>query len=141
MIHRRGFTLVEILLAVSLLGVFTLLASRLLGANMRITQGTLTADSNTARFDRAIRMLRTDVAASDSIESSAPGVVRIRNSANQTVEWKTAGNSVSRSIGTETREWEVGQPLHLKLDGAVVLLSVSPADEIAMASFPKGAPR
>jgi prepilin-type N-terminal cleavage/methylation domain-containing protein len=139
--HTRGFTLVETLLAVSLLAVFSLLAFRLLGANMHITRTTFTSNWNTARFDRAVRMLRADVTGSVSVEMPTPGLLRIHEAGNCTIEWKCTANSLSRSTGTEARTWDLGQHLHLKLDGAVVLLSVNPLDEIAMASLPKGASR
>jgi prepilin-type N-terminal cleavage/methylation domain-containing protein len=141
MTHRRGFTLIEILLSVSLLGVFSLLAFRLIGANMDIARATRTANWNTARFDSAVRMLREDVSDSGSIETPRPELLRIRSPGNPPIEWEITGNSLSRSIGPDHRRWDVGQPLHLKVDGAVVLLSVSASDEIAMAPLPRGVSR
>jgi prepilin-type N-terminal cleavage/methylation domain-containing protein len=137
----NGFTLVETLLAVSLLGVFSLLAFRLIGSNMHITEATLAADSNTARFDRAVSMLRADVAGSTSIDMPEPGTLRIKGSDGQPIEWKITGNTLSRTLGTHLRVSDVGQPLNLKLDGAVVLLSTSDLNQIAMAPPPKGRER
>ena len=141
MIRRRGFTLVEVLLALSLLGVFSLVAYRLLGANMKVTEATLMADSNSARFDRAVAALRTDVFDSASLEMPSPGLLRVHGSDKQLVEWKIDHNTICRTQASARRAWDVGQPLDLKLDGAVVLLSVNGDDQLAMAARPKGGTR
>lgn len=141
MIRRRGFTLVEVLLALSLLGVFSLVAYRLLGANMKVTEATLMADSNSARFDRAVAALRTDVFDSASLEMPSPGLLRVHGSDKQIVEWKIDHNTICRTQASARRTWDVGQPLDLKLDGAVVLLSVNGDDQLAMAARPKGGTR
>jgi prepilin-type N-terminal cleavage/methylation domain-containing protein len=137
----RGFTLIEILLAVCLLGVFSLIAFRLIGANMHVTEATLAADANTARFDHAVRMLREDVAGSVSIEMPGQGSLQITASDGRSIEWKITGNSLSRTSGAELRIADLGQPLKLKLDGDVVVLSLSDVDQIAMAPSPRGAAR
>jgi type II secretory pathway pseudopilin PulG len=137
----RGFSLVDTLFAVSLLGVFTLLAARLLFANSGIVRATLDSDSNTARFDRAVAQLRADVQSSASIEMPQPGDLQIHEPGEKIVEWHAAARTLTRRSGDQLRSWDIGQPLALKLDGAVALLSITPTDEIALAATPKGAPQ
>lgn len=141
MIRRRGFSLIEILLTLSLLGVFSLLAFRLLGANMKVTEATLMADSNTARFDRAVAALRADVFDSASLEMPSPRLLRIHGSDKQIVDWEIDGNTIRRTRAAARRAWDVGQALDLKLDAAVVLLSINGNDQLAMAARPKGGMR
>jgi prepilin-type N-terminal cleavage/methylation domain-containing protein len=127
---RRGFSLIEVLLALSLLGVFLLIASRVIVANIHAQTANLTAEGNTARFDRAVIALRADVANSKSVEMPEPAVLRIHLADNQTIEWRADHHSLIRSA-SDNRTWDVGQSLNFKLDGAVVLLSDG-TDEIAM---------
>jgi prepilin-type N-terminal cleavage/methylation domain-containing protein len=128
---RRGFSLIEVLLALSLLGVFLLIASRVIVANFHTQAANLAAEGNTARFDRAVIMLREDVANSKSVEMPEAAVLRIHLPDNQTVEWRADHHSLSRSA-SDNRTWDIVQSLKFKLDGAVVLLSDG-TDEIAMA--------
>ena len=138
---RRGITLIDMLLAIALLGVFMLLAFRLVRASVHTTEQTLRADDNAARFDRAIGTLRADVADSASIEMPQPALLRIHGPDSQTIEWRSDRHSLSRSTPSENRTWDVGQPVNLKMDGAVVLVSASASDQIAMASVHSGGPR
>lgn len=128
---RRGFSLTEMLLAISLLGVFMLIASRVIVANVRAQGSNLAAEANTARFDRAVIMLREDVAHSKSVEMPEPATLRIHLANNQTVDWYTDHQSLARKA-SDNRAWDIGQTLKFKLDGAVVLLSDG-TDEIALA--------
>jgi type II secretory pathway component PulJ len=136
--RRQAFSLVDTLLAVSLLGTFSLLAFRLVDANFHLVQATLAADSNTARFDRALQQLRTDVEASSALQMPQSGLLRIRLAGNQTVDWQSESSTLTRRGNGEVRSWTVGQPIELKLDGAVALLAISPIDKIAMAAHSGG---
>ena len=138
---QRGFTLTEMLLAIALLGVFLILAARLITTNFDITTATLTADSNSARFDQATSMLRGDMSESVAVEMPQPQLLRIHSAGNHVVEWQTGPNTLMRTEAKVNRTWHVGHSLNLQLDGAVVLLSANPVDQIAMASPPKGSMR
>jgi prepilin-type N-terminal cleavage/methylation domain-containing protein len=138
---RRGFSLVEILLAISLLGVFMLIAFRLVVANTHIAAETLLADGNSAKFDGAIHALQADVFESSSIEMPGPNVLRIHGPGQRIVEWRDDQNSLSRSIGQDMRSWNIGRPINIKLDGAIVLVTANPGDQIAMASIHPGSVR
>jgi prepilin-type N-terminal cleavage/methylation domain-containing protein len=140
MSHRRGYSLLETLFAISLLGVFLLIASRVIVANFDTTRATLLADGNTSRFDRAVIALRADVVNSSSVEMPEPTLLRIHGPGNQTIEWRTDHNSLSRIASTDKRGWDVGQSLNLRLDGPVVLLSDG-SDQVAMTSIHAGGGR
>jgi type II secretory pathway component PulJ len=135
---RPGYTLIDMLLAIALLGGFMLMAFRLVRATVHITAATLNADDNTARFDNAIHMLRDDVAASTHIEMPATHQLQIRRTSGPPVQWKIEQNSLSRTTNTEHRTWDVGQPIDLKMDGSILLILPSPLDQIAIAP-PMGA--
>jgi prepilin-type N-terminal cleavage/methylation domain-containing protein len=133
--RRRGLTLVELLIALSLLGVFALLVFRLLGANFRLSSATQTASGNSARFDDATGQLRADVSDSSSMEMTTANVLQIQRPGKPVVEWQCNRNVLSRKMTNEHRQWDVGSAVKLKLDGAVVLLGANSAEPIAMASI------
>jgi prepilin-type N-terminal cleavage/methylation domain-containing protein len=139
--RRRGFSLIETLLAISLLGVFMLIAFRLVVANTHIAAATMVADGNSAKFEGAINTLRADVTGSCSIEMPFSTVLNIHGPGQQTVEWRSDQNFLSRSNGKDTRSWNIGRPINLKLDGAIVLITANPGDHIAMASIHPGGTR
>jgi prepilin-type N-terminal cleavage/methylation domain-containing protein len=132
--HRRGFTLVEILLAISLLGAFMLIASRVLEENFHVDSDLAMAQNTSARFDHAVRAMRDDVLHSVSIELSGAHMIRLKSSEQQTIEWTADHDSLSRKATGQTSTWHVGQPMSITLDQAVVLLCITPSNQIAMAS-------
>jgi prepilin-type N-terminal cleavage/methylation domain-containing protein len=132
--RRRGYSLVEMLVTLVLFAAFSVLAYRLVYANFQFLQGTIEADSNTARFDRAVVQLRADVQSSSKLEMKDAGHLRIQFVGDRVVQWKANSGVLSRVEKGQTRTWTVGHPIVLKLDGAVALLSISPTDEIAMAA-------
>jgi prepilin-type N-terminal cleavage/methylation domain-containing protein len=131
---RCGFTLVEVLIVLSLMGVFTTLAYRLLVANLRLTASVMDANNNSARLDDAVRLLRADVADSTSVEMPAAGVLRV-HVAGEVVEWRSDHDVLTRKTAPRERRWNVGTAVNLKMDGAVVLLVSGTAQPVAMASM------
>jgi prepilin-type N-terminal cleavage/methylation domain-containing protein len=144
--HTRsgGFSLIELLIALSLMAVVALLSFRLLGANFHLTAAARTANDNAASFDDAVRQLRAEVSASSSLEMPEPNVLRIATTGNPSTEWRSDRGILSRKIPGADRRWNVGHPISLKLDGAVLLLSADSAEPTAMASMhlppPRGRP-
>lgn len=137
--RRQGYTLVDMLLAVMLLGTFLLLSARLLYANSHLIEATFTAESDTARFDRAIMQLREDVHHSTALEMPQPSLLRIHLADKSIVEWTAQAGTLARGSNGSSRFWNIDHTLQLNLDGAIVLLSVSPTDQIALAAMPAGA--
>jgi prepilin-type N-terminal cleavage/methylation domain-containing protein len=135
---QRGFSLVEILLAVALFGVFIVIAMHLLRANIDVARATISADVNSARFDSAIAALRADLADSSSCGLPQPGLLQIHLTDHQTVEWRTESDGLSRKQGAHVQNWIIDQELKLKVDGAIVLLGSpdDPANQLAFASPP-----
>jgi prepilin-type N-terminal cleavage/methylation domain-containing protein len=141
MIRRRGLSLVELILALSLLGVFSLLACRLLIGNLHVATDTVTADGNSLRFYGAIHALRADVFQSTSLEMPGPNLLRIHGPGNRIIDWQNDGDELSRSTASEKKDWIIGQPVNVNLDGSVVLVSANPNDQMAMASIHPGGGR
>ena len=131
--RQRGFTLVEVLITLSLMGVFGVVAYQVIGANFTFTVATQAANDNAARFDIALRMLREDVFNSSTVEMPRADVLRVHGPGKQLAEWHCEHGVLSRKLGTENRGWDVGHPVNLKLDGVVVLLTTDSAEPIAIA--------
>jgi prepilin-type N-terminal cleavage/methylation domain-containing protein len=130
----RGFSLVEVLITVSLLGVFMLLAYRLLGATFEFQVATREANNHTARLDDAIRRLRDDVITSKSIVSPNDSAVNIVGP--QSIEWRFNQGRLTRKFADHVNSWELNQPVHFKLDGSVLLVAVDSDQPIAMGRLP-----
>jgi type II secretory pathway component PulJ len=139
--HRRGFALVDMLLAISLMGVFSLLAYRLVNGNIHIAAQTALADSNALRFYGAVRVLREDVFQSTALEMPEANLLRIHGPGNTLIDWREDHDGLIRSRGRDKNDWKMDQPVNLKLDGSIVLIWANPNDQIALASNHFGASR
>ncbi len=133
--QHRGFSLVEILLAITLFGVFGVIAMRLLRTNFQVAQSTIDAENTSARFDTAVAVLQADLAGASSCELTPTGAIRIHRPGNQTLIWQANWQSLIRMERARSDSWNLGKRLQLKLDGSILLLSSSddPANPIAFA--------
>ncbi len=64
---RRGFTLVEILVVISLIGVFLLALAQLQASELRQSKAAATHDAGAARVDAAVKALRADMWVAESV--------------------------------------------------------------------------
>jgi prepilin-type N-terminal cleavage/methylation domain-containing protein len=135
MTRRRGFTLVEILLALMLFSIFGVIAMRLFAANFQVQRSTLIAENNSAEFDRAVGILRADVAGSASCESPAPDLLRVYLSKTDFVDWRSHSDGLSRTHHSNTQIWTFRRQLTVKMDAPLVLLASpdDPANPLAFA--------
>ena len=110
---RRGFTLLMLLLVLSMLGVGALLATRLFQVALRTTVATQDAHTRALRFDNMLNQLRRDV-------WSAGGIKAVDA---QTLDLQHAGSAVRWQLhadATVTRDAK-GEPLHRWPLGKVAL--------------------
>lgn len=131
---RRGFSLLELLFALSLLGTFALISTRLFTASFKVMWQTSQASEIPMRFDAAISTLRSDVAAAASIDVPDTHSLILHDAAGKTIQWHCDNqHDISRHDAVAQRSWDVGQTIEFQRDGAIVLIHPQDSSDIAMA--------
>jgi type II secretory pathway pseudopilin PulG len=136
-VHRRrgGYLLLEMLVTLSLFGVFGLLAAQLFRTSFQAATQTPRATESAMRFDAAIKTLRADVFVAVSVEMTQPRTLLIHESGGNAIQWQADGKGeLSRKAADQERSWNVGQPIGFRQDGAIVIVrpSADANDELAM---------
>ncbi len=137
--RHRAFTLVEILIALSLIAAFSVVAYRLLGANFQLQTATAQANNQSAALAGAVASLRADLSVTRSFETPAPGVVRLRTQDPSSIDWTTTDRQLFRSHAGSAAAWDVGRTLSFQVDGVVILLAETgnPGHPMAFALDPR----
>jgi len=84
---RRGFTLMELVLAVSVIGIFGILYAQVFSSTTTITRTAPHEDAVAARIDMAINILRRDVWHARQIDITDPHTAIIRTESDGVVTW------------------------------------------------------
>jgi len=131
----RGFTINELLFCLILLGIFAAAAQKLFFNCMLTLQHQQDQANQTSAFDSAVRQLRSDVS-----QPTALPIVQKDNLlllGNSGVAWRRDDDhDLSRIAGSESHQWNIGQNIHFKIDGSLLLLQSNAKDDpaaIAMA--------
>ena len=132
-----GFTLIEVLLTLSLLGAFTLIAYRIIGVNFEFAAATRIANNESASLDQALQILKADVSHSSHISITSDLTMKITSDAKDSLitEWHAKEQTLYRSMGKDSRSWVVGHKASLQLEGPILLLTLDSSQPIAMASL------
>ncbi len=102
---QRGFTLVELLIALGIMAVFALMAYRGLDSALRLHSGAQTHEQQTQAIDRVITQLEADLRQASSVSVLPPldgsSILRLRVSRRvgnelASVEWLLADNTLER---------------------------------------------
>jgi prepilin-type N-terminal cleavage/methylation domain-containing protein len=126
--HRRrcGFLMIEIMVALALLAVFALIASRLFTASIRVIGRSSQQIDAMVRFDGMMRALRADVWSAERIEEVADGSLRLRSPVAGDVRWTidTEGRFTRTAAGEELRVFPSITPgaRFARLGGAVAVV-------------------
>lgn len=107
--HRGGWSLIEIVGVLSLLGVFAVLASGLFAGVARVERDSRTSQTLSTQFDHMLHRLRRDVWSATAL--AAPDAQRLLiTTGGETVTW-TFGEGVVRESGGGVQAWpELAMP-------------------------------
>jgi len=127
----RGFTLIEVLSVVLLLGVFTLISSQVFIACLRVPVDTARTGAAVTRFDAAVHLLGRDVWGGSALRVVDPHTVVIDRSNAPAITWRledggTLVRSMPDGLPLSVRRWP-GMPasLSFKVEAAVLVLNIS----------------
>jgi prepilin-type N-terminal cleavage/methylation domain-containing protein len=102
---RRAFTLIELLFTLALLGIFSLVATRLTSMSIRLMRDLPAQTDLAVRIDRASDQLTRDTWPANKIEVS--GRELILTSTNHTLRWTLGANgAIIRSAAEGLQTWE-----------------------------------
>jgi prepilin-type N-terminal cleavage/methylation domain-containing protein len=123
---HRGYTLIELLLTLSLLGVFSLIATHLFGSSFQVMSQSAQVTEFPMRFDAAVNSLRSDIAEAISIDLPNPRSLIAKNSAGETIQWEIDGNHhLLRQDNSTSRSWDVGEAIEFRREGDLLLIHPS----------------
>ena len=101
---RGAFTLLSMLAVLFLLGVGTLLATRLFATSMRVTTSSQDTHTRALRFDNMLELLRQDVWSASAVEPVDAQTFDLRH-AERSVRWQIQPNATVTRIAP-------GEPPH-----------------------------
>jgi prepilin-type N-terminal cleavage/methylation domain-containing protein len=127
--NRRAFTILEMMIALSLLAVFSVVAVRVTNLCMRLPQKSAASQSGVERFDVAFSVLRQDVWAAQSLRCPDEQTLEI-SAGGPAVVWHMGTDaSLSRSVaqsgrpGASIRRWQCDQRIQFSAAGPTVLVT------------------
>ncbi|HZZ43170.1 MAG TPA: prepilin-type N-terminal cleavage/methylation domain-containing protein [Tepidisphaeraceae bacterium] len=108
----RAFTLIEMMMVLSLLTTFFLLSAKLFTSLFRQVRDTSAAQNDTASFDSALTQLRADIWSADSLQTDGPTLLITH--ASQTIAWSAiTPTSFTRTDLASSRHWPLPANTHL----------------------------
>ena len=133
--RRRGFTLIEMIAALILLGAFFMLAGRLFHATFKLSQSVTQAQDAVASFDSAVAVLRSDIHSARELKLADQKTLTLDGQ--RPIVWTIDGATATRSEGDRVRHWSVPPNATLKIDRPTVVLTIpqskaTPGGEIRM---------
>ncbi len=135
----RGVLLVEMLVAIGLLGLFILVSGKLFSTTLRLTHASHTATGTVAAFESCVRALRSDVWSATEMMPLAGGGMRIVRGDGAVISWTTDADGALTRRGDDShpepeRRWpalskrltmhpDAGGLIVRALDGEIYLIS------------------
>jgi prepilin-type N-terminal cleavage/methylation domain-containing protein len=122
--RRSGMTIVELLLAIGVLGVFALAATQLFYATFRISHATAQQQDAAGSFDSALSVLRGDAWTATEITAPDPKTAKLGK-----VTWTIHETTLTRDAGdgSHPRTWPMPKGLTFASDGVSLVLHVPAA--------------
>ncbi|MFI5377859.1 MAG: prepilin-type N-terminal cleavage/methylation domain-containing protein [Tepidisphaerales bacterium] len=104
--HRHGFTLLSLLIALVLLGVFALVAGEVFNNTMRAVRTSADIHNQLNSFEGLLARLREDAWAARSVQVENPQTAVLVDSAAQKIVWSIAGTGeFTRTAGADVCRW------------------------------------
>ncbi len=125
--RRRGFTLMELLCVIILLGTFGLIAGRLFYATFHLYDQTADAQNQTAVIDASLTTLRADTWSAKRIEVADPHTARLTMPDNRVITWTIQTNDLLRQDANETDRLSAPPGATFATDGIALTLHVKNA--------------
>jgi type II secretory pathway component PulJ len=138
-VDGRGFTTIELLIAISLFTALGLVAAYAFTGTMRLSHQTTSAQDTLARSERLLDALRRDVWSAAIIETSEPSQVRLTDGAGDVVAWAWDGQTLTRQSGEDApQHWpEAVQSAAFTNEGPVLVATLTdPAGDATIFRFP-----
>ena len=139
--RRRGVTLFDMIVAIGLISIFSVVAVKLIVTSMRVSNASVRSEDLGSSFDSAVGQLRRDVWSATGLQSPDAKNLHISRDGEPAVSWTIADDGTMTRAASETkRGWpKVGAGMTVKIDGPVVMLvepdsSAIAARRIAVAS-------
>jgi hypothetical protein len=123
--HRRGIFLVNVLMAIGLMGAFVIVAERVFRLSLLTSARAAAGQDAAVRLERATDALRADVWTATTLQADRSGAaVTLKDPAGHTIEWRTDPETgdLLRVAGNQERRWPT---LNLTFRADAGLLSVS----------------
>lgn len=122
MTTRRGMTMIEMMIALSLLAVVGLVLVQVFGGTMRVHRDTMAAHDALGRIQRLDDLLRRDAWGAAAIQS-ADGAVRITAADGSAITWRVEDEStLVRESADTTQRWPMAMPVELGAQEPAVTL-------------------
>jgi type II secretory pathway pseudopilin PulG len=129
--HRRhGLTLIDMLIAIGLISIFSVLAVKLVATSMRVSNEATRTQDLSSRFDSAVSQLRRDVWGAAKLESPDGKSIQISRDGEPAISWKILDDgTISRVAPDVQQQWaKVGAGMTVKIEGSLVILAESESD-------------
>src|SRR5262249_18755390 len=113
---RRGFTLIEMLVTVILLGVFGLLVAQLFHATFMLNYDTANAHNAVPSFNFAAGRMRTDVWSAKKVELKSAHSATVTTAGDSAITWTIDQGVLAREDGSGRDRWTAPPGMTFKLD-------------------------
>jgi prepilin-type N-terminal cleavage/methylation domain-containing protein len=123
----RGFMLVELMVVISLLAVFALVATKVLVLSINVPHEVGKKRDAIVRFDSVVTRLRDDVWTASAIQSPDPRTLEIHSNTGPAITWKIEENGIRRMTPDSPagQHWSLTEKLQFTAEGPAVTLTVN----------------
>ena len=130
----RGFTLTEMLFVLMLMGVASVLATRLFTGSMRVIRTAPLSQDRLAAIDRATASLRQDVWAATRMDVPDAHTLVLTTPDQTQVRWSLANDAITRIAGGHQQHWPAKIQLRVERQGDQIVLKGPDDDELRFTS-------
>ena len=129
--RHRGFTMIEVLMGVIVIGLVLTIAAQLFQMVIRAGHAAGQSHDAASSFDAAVAALRNDVwGATAAIDAAAPGAsatIKLGGDGDRSVTWSVSSGTITRSEKNgPARSWTVPAEVTFAADEAGLVLNVRP---------------
>ncbi len=122
------------LFVLAIMGVASLLATRLFTGSMRVIRTAPVAQDHFSAVDRLTASLRRDVWSASAIESPDAHSLLLTEPEHATVRWQFEPSGVVRSVSDVDQRWPLDVELSIECKGETAMLKSPDGDELRFIS-------
>jgi prepilin-type N-terminal cleavage/methylation domain-containing protein len=138
---RRGFTMLEILMALIIVGLSLTIAGELFESTMRASQSAAESHNAASSLETAVAVLRNDVWGASAIDVAAAQGVTLKLAGGRSVTWTIAPDGILTRMESDVppRKWTLPPGASLAAEEAELILRLraskfSAGGEVRMSS-------